>query len=933
MSKKTLIIAEKPSVAADIARALGSFEKHADFFENDAYVLASAVGHLLELHEPEQYEVKRGKWSFAHLPVIPPHFALRPIERSEGRLKLLTKLIRRKDVGALINACDAGREGELIFRYIVQHTGAKQPIRRLWLQSMTPAAIRDSFAQLRSDAQMQPLADAARCRSEADWLIGINGTRAMTAFNSKDGGFFLTTVGRVQTPTLAIVVEREDRIRKFVARDYWEVHARFQCRAGSYEGRWFDPDFKKREDDAEARAERIWDGARAEGIASSCRGKPGQVREESKPSSQLSPLLFDLTSLQREGNARFGFSAKTTLSLAQALYEKHKALTYPRTDSRALPQDYVEVARQTLRMMVGSSPAKRGVGAHTHLLRDYAPHAARILEKGWVRPNRRVFDDTKISDHFAIVPTLQAPSALSEAEHKIYDLVVRRFLAVFFPAAEYLVTTRITQVSGNAFKTEGKVLTEPGWLAVYGREAQIEQASLVAVDPEERVRTVEAQAKALQTKPPARYTEATLLSAMEGAGKLVDDDELRAAMEEKGLGTPATRAAIIEGLIAERYLVRDGRELHPTAKAFQLLTLLRGLGIDELTLPELTGEWEHRLALMEHGALRRDVFMREIAQMTKHVVQRAKSYESDTVPGDYATLKTPCPKCGATVQENYRRFACTRCDFSLPKHPASRTFEYEEVEQLLKDRAIGPLTGFRSKLGRPFAAALKISPEFKLEFDFGNPQVQGEESPVDFRGLTPLGPCPKCGANVYEQPMAYVCEKAVGPARTCDFRSGRVILQQPIEAEQMRKLLRDGRTDLLRGFVSNRTRRKFAAFLVRKPDGSTGFEFEPRPKKAAPEKSVPPGAKTTASTREARPAAAPVRVQPTAKPARAAKVARSGARAESSGAAQVRRGAPRKAPAAAAAKRPIARKSPAGAKTSRIGGAHAPRASGRRAKK
>ena len=837
MSKKTLIIAEKPSVAADIARSLGGFEKHQDFYESDIYVLTSAIGHLLELHEPEQYEVKRGKWSFAHLPVIPPAFVLRPIERSEARLKLLTKLIRRKDVGALINACDAGREGELIFRYIVQHTGAKQPIRRLWLQSMTPAAIREGFAQLRSDAQMQPLADAARCRSEADWLVGINGTRAMTAFNSKDGGFFLTTVGRVQTPTLAIVVEREDRIRKFVARDYWEVHARFGCRAGAYDGRWFDPGFKKREDDAEARAERIWDRAAAEAIAAACSGKSGTVSEESKPSSQLSPLLFDLTSLQREGNARFGFSAKTTLSLAQALYEKHKVLTYPRTDSRALPQDYIEVVRQTLKTMVGTSATKRAAVAPG--LREYAPHAARILEKGWVRPNRRVFDDTKISDHFAIVPTLQPPSALSEAEHKIYDLVVRRFLAVFHPAAEYLLTTRITLVEGQHFKTEGKVLTEPGWLIVYGREAQAEQAMLVAVEAAERVRTLAAEAKALQTKPPARYTEATLLSAMEGAGKLVDDDELRAAMEGKGLGTPATRAAIIEGLIAERYLVRDGRELHPTAKAFQLLTLLRGLGIDELTAPELTGEWEHRLALMEHGSLRRDVFMRDIAQITKRIVQRAKSYESDTVPGDYETLRTPCPKCGATVQENYRRFACTRCDFSLPKHPASRTFEYDEVEQLLKDRSIGPLTGFRSKTGRPFAAALKISPEFKLEFDFGNAVADGDSAEIDFSGLAPVGSCPKCGANVYEQPMAYVCEKSVGAARSCDFRSGRVILQQPIELEQMRKLLRDGRTDLLRGFVSNRTRRKFAAFLVRKPDGSTGFEFESRPERAVAKRQAP----------------------------------------------------------------------------------------------
>ncbi|MCU0939283.1 MAG: DNA topoisomerase III, partial [Burkholderiaceae bacterium] len=754
---KALIIAEKPSVAADIARALGGFHKEADYFESDDYVLSSAVGHLLEIKAPEEYDVKRGKWSFAHLPVIPPHFDLAPIEKAEARLKLLTKLIKRKDVTRLVNACDAGREGELIFRYIAQHAKAKQPVARLWLQSMTPAAIREAFAQLRSDEDMQPLADAARCRSEADWLVGINGTRAMTAFNSKDGGFFLTTVGRVQTPTLTIVVDREERIRKFVPRDYWEVRATFGGKAGSYDGRWFDPDFRKPEDDEHARAERIWNQAKADAIVAACAGKTGIVNEEAKPSSQSAPLLFDLTSLQREANGRFGFSAKTTLSLAQALYEKHKVLTYPRTDSRALPEDYVAVARKTVDALGG--------------LREYAPFAKAIAKNGWIKPNKRIFDNAKVSDHFAIIPTLETPKHLSEAEHKIYDLVVKRFLAIFHPAAEYLVTTRITKVEQHQFKTEGKVLIEPGWLAVYGKEAQEEQGTLVKVEQGERVKTEQVDAVGLVTKPPARYNEATLLSAMEGAGKLVDDEDLRAAMAGKGLGTPATRAAIIEGLITEKYLVRDGKDLHPTAKAFQLLTLLRGLGVDELTHPELTGDWEYQLAQMERGKLKRDAFMREIAGMTKKIVERAKSYESDTVPGDYATLKTPCPKCGGVVQENYRRFACTTCDFSITKHPASRSFEYEEVEQLLRDKQIGPLQGFRSKMGRPFAAVLKITPEHKLEFDFGNAPGEGDNAePVDFSALTPLGACPKCQANVYEQPMAYVCEKSVGPNKSCDFR-------------------------------------------------------------------------------------------------------------------------------------------------------------------
>jgi len=820
---KTLIIAEKPSVAADIARALGGFTRHQDYYESDAYVLSSAVGHLLQLSNPA--EVVRGKWSFAHLPMIPPHFEVAPIDkRGEERLRLLARLIKRKDVSELINACDAGREGELIFRYIVQHAKAKQPIRRLWLQSMTPASIREAFGELRPDKEMRHLEDAARCRAEADWLVGINGTRAMTAFNSKDGGFFKTTVGRVQTPTLAIVVEREEKILQFVPRDYWEVRATFGCKAGEYEGRWFDPDFRKPEDDEHARAERLWDKARAESIVAACRGKPGTVSEEAKPSTQAPPLLFDLTSLQREGNGRFGFSAKTTLSIAQALYEKHKVLTYPRTDSRALPEDYVGVVKKTVEALGGQ--------------RDFAPFAKQIAKGGWVRPNKRIFDNSKISDHFAIIPTLEAPRSLTEAEQKIYDLVVRRFLAIFFPPAEYLVTTRITEVEKHRFKTEGKVLVEPGWLAVHGKEAMQEQGALVKVDAGERVATRAIEAAGLQTRPPARYTEATLLSAMEGAGRLVEDDELRAAMAGKGLGTPATRAAVIEGLIDESYLAREGKELHPTAKAFQLLRALRGFGVDALDLPELTGEWEYKLAQMERGRLAREAFMREIEQMTRDTVERIrKGAEKGEVPGDYVTLKTRCPRCGGVVKENYRRFACTKCEFSISKHPGSRFFEVEEVEALLREKQIGPLTGFRSKIGRPFSAVLKlVPPEYKLEFDFGNlPAAEGEAGEtVDLTGLTPLGKCPKCGGGVYEQPMAYLCENSIGGERSCDFRSGRVILQQTIEPEQMKKLLEAGRTDILRNFVSNRTRRKFAAFLVWKADeGKVGFEFEPRGRGAA----------------------------------------------------------------------------------------------------
>jgi len=824
---KTLIIAEKPSVANDIAKTLGGFTKHDEYFENDEYVLSSAVGHLLEIAVPEEYDVKRGKWSFTHLPMIPPHFALNPIAKTESRLKVLNKLIKRKDVTTLINACDAGREGELIFRLIAQHAKAKQPVKRLWLQSMTANAIREGFKQLRSDEEMLPLADAARCRSEADWLIGINGTRAMTAFNSKEGGFYLTTVGRVQTPTLSIVVEREDKIKKFVPRDYWEVRAEFVCAAGVYEGRWLDQKFKKDENDPEKRAERLWSKAAADSIAAACRGKQGNVTEESKPTTSMAPALFDLTSLQREANGRFGFSAKNTLGLAQALYEKHKVLTYPRTDSRHLPEDYIATVKETM-----------GALADTN---NYNQFAKQVTKNGWVKPNKRIFDNTKISDHFAIIPTGVAPKNLTEPEQKLYDLVTRRFLAVFFPPAEFLVTTRFTEVSGHQFKTEGKVMTNPGWLAVYGKDTTGDDkdgATLVPVAKGEKVLTDKITANGLVTKPPARYSEATLLSAMEGAGKLVDSDELRDAMAGKGLGTPATRAAIIEGLLTEKYLIREGRELIPTAKASQLMTLLRGLGVNELTAPELTGEWEYKLSQMEKGKISREEFMREIAQMTQIIVKRAKEYSNETIPGEYATLTAPCPNCAGVVKENYRRFACTKCEFSMSKTPGSRQFEIAEVEELLEKRTIGPLQGFRSKMGRPFAAILRIVRDedinnFKLEFDFGQDQEGGEDGEgVDFTGQTALGPCPKCFGGVYEMPLAYVCEKSVAKPKTCDFRSGRIILQQEILPEQMAKLLNDGKTDLLPGFVSQRTRRSFKAFLTRAKDGKISFEFEERKAKA-----------------------------------------------------------------------------------------------------
>ena len=876
---KALIIAEKPSVAQDIVRALtpeaGKFDKHDEYFESEGYIVTSAVGHLLEIKAPEEFDVKRGKWSFANLPVIPPHFDLAPLDKTKSRLNAIVKLVKRKDVGELINACDAGREGELIFRLIQQHSKGKQPVKRLWLQSMTPAAIRDGFEHLRSDKQMLPLADAARCRSEADWLVGINGTRAMTAFNSRDGGFFLTTVGRVQTPTLSIMVVREEQIRRHVSRDYWEVRGTFSVGAGEYEGKWFDPAWKKNPDDAELRSDRLWNEADAIAVAAAVQGRPAVVTEEAKPSNQAPPQLYDLTSLQREANSRFGFSARTTLSIAQALYEKHKVLTYPRTDSRHLPEDYVAVARDTLAMI-----SKEDLPGP---LRALAVHARTAIKEGYVKPIKKIFDNAKVSDHFAIIPTLLPPKSLSEIEAKLYDMVAKRFLAVFFPSAEFMVTTRISTVDADGkdykFQTNGKVMVKPGWLAVYGREAQEDDANLVAVADGEHARTESVDVKALKTRPPARYTEATLLSAMEGAGKLIDDDELREAMQEKGLGTPATRAAIIEGLIYEKYIHREGRELVPGAKAFQLMTLLRGLGVEDLTKPELTGNWEFQLSEMEKGRLERETFMRSIADMAERIVKKAKEYDRDTIPGDYATLASPCPNCGGTVKENYRRYTCIGfpqgkagdashapvegCGFSISKIPGGRAFELAEVESFLRDKRIGPLEGFRSKAGWPFTAEMKLVRDeelrnWKLEFDFGeDARKEGESGePVDFGEQESLGKCPKTQGNVFEFGSNYVCEHSVGVQVTCDFKSGKVILQQPVAREQMTKLLTTGATDLLEGFISNKTRRKFKARLSwDAKEGKVVFAFEPRPERK-------PGAKRPGGSAGAPPAAAPVKGAP-----------------------------------------------------------------------
>ena len=816
---KSLIIAEKPSVANDLARALGGLHKEGDHFESDKYIISSAIGHLVELALPTELDVKRGKWSFANLPIIPEEFHLKPIEKTKARFNMLKKLMKREDVDLLINACDAGREGELIFRYLIKLAGVTKPVRRLWLQSMTADSIRDAFNHLRPEEEMVPLSKAAVCRSESDWLVGINGTRAMTAFNNKAGGFQLTPVGRVRTPTLAILAEREDKIHQFKSRSYYEVFGDFEVKAGNYRGRWFKEDFAK-DGDEDARAERIWDKAQADDIKNRCLGKTGVATEEKKPTTQAPPLLYDLTSLQRDANAR-GFSAKRTLQIAQQLYERFKVVTYPRTDSRYLPEDYIPTVKATLSKIDN-------------------PHARIALDNHWVKQSKRIFNNAKISDHFAIIPTGTAPHGLDEVQQKIHDMIVRRFISVFFPAAQFEVTTRITRVDKDAFRTDGKIIKDPGWLAVYGREAASEQGeeSLVAITPNEAAKVLDIEVIQNETKPPARFSEATLLSAMEGAGKLVEDEELREAMREKGLGTPATRSAIIEGLIHDGYVHRQGRELIATAKGLALVTLLRGIGATELTSPEMTGEWEYKLKRMAKGDWKRNDFMAHIRQFTREIVEKAKNFEGDSVSGNFEPLDVKCPKCGGgPFDESYRTFKCRSCGLILWKTMAGRAFERSELEKLLTEGRVGPLEGFRSKVGRKFNAIVKLGDEFKPAFDFGE---NGHDQPVEIDPAKheSLGLCPICQkGQVYVLDRAYACENAVSKEKTCTFRVSKTILQREIPKEQVQKLITTGKTDLLPKFVSKKGR-PFSAHL-KLENGKVGFEFaERKPKKSAPRKAV-----------------------------------------------------------------------------------------------
>jgi DNA topoisomerase III len=723
---KTLIIAEKPSVGRDLTRALpGTFMKHEGYLESDEHVVTWAVGHLVQLAEPDEYDAKYKKWRMADLPIVPDEFRLEVRdERSRKQFTVISKQLKRDDVDEVVNACDAGREGELIFAWTYEKAKAKKPVQRLWLSSMTLTAIKDAFSKLRPASEYQLLEQAARSRSEADWIVGMNATRAATIRlrSSFDGA---VSLGRVQTPTLAIVARREEEIRAFKPEPYWLVDATFQPVSGEsgrrYVGRFHDGSNPRLKTAEEASA-----------IVDAVRGQQGEITKlETTTRREKAPLLYDLTSLQREANTRYGFSARRTLAAAQRLYEEHKALTYPRTSSRFLSSDMIPEIKP-IAELVGTA-------------REYAA-GARYVTGLDVLPLGRVINDAKVTDHHAIIPTRSEHRVdkMSDDDKRIYDLVTRRFLAVFHPDAVWENTRLETVVSSHVFRTRGRVLLEAGWRGVYGEIADDRSdatdddeganQTLPKLAKGETVDTLEVASEEKITQPPRRYSDASLLAAMETAGKLVDDDELREAMKDSGIGTPATRAAIIERLIDVLYIEREGRSLVCTEKGLNVIRLLQD---HKLTSPSLTGDWEHRLARIEQGEEQRTDFMRDIAL-----------FAGETVTDLDAKLKEvripranlgPCPVCGHDIVENRKGFSCWSredpgCGFVIWKSKAGKTLPAAIARELISTgRTEKPVTGFKGRSGRSFRARLALmqSEEGRWRVEFDEPWAREGAKPPD----------------------------------------------------------------------------------------------------------------------------------------------------------------------------------------------------------
>jgi DNA topoisomerase-3 len=724
---KTLVVAEKPSVGRDIAAVLpGTFKASSDksHLTGDDYVITWTVGHLVGLADPEKYDPKLKKWRYADLPIVPAKFKLVPNDaKAEKQLKAIHRLMRDDEIDVIINACDAGREGELIFAYTYETSKSKKPVKRLWLSSMTRKAIQDAFQRLRDGDEFHNLEAAARARSEADWVVGMNATRAATIRlrSAFDGA---VSLGRVQTPTLALVVRRELEIRAFVPEPYWLVEAKFGAEKGDYAGRYMGGRRLKGESEATA-------------IVQATRDKPGTITKLEKKEEREQPnLLYDLTTLQRHANTLFGFSARRTLSAAQALYERHKAITYPRTNSKFLSGDLVPEIKPTAELVGHNAPYRKGA--------EYVMALDSL-------PLQRVVNDARVTDHHAIIPTRSEHTLdkMSEDERKIYDLVAKRFLGIFHPDAVFERTRVETTVEEHIFRTSGRILVEAGWRGVYGEEIQSRDGKdddaggdqmLPELTDGESVKTLAVDSLRKETQPPRRYTEASLLGAMEAAGKDIDDDEMREAMKERGIGTPATRASIIERLVDVGYMEREGRALHATEKGVQVIGLL---GQHALTSAELTGDWERRLNLIEHGEDTRPAFMKDIAKFAEDTIGELDKLKGVKI--ERANLG-PCPVCGRDIIENRKGYSCWSrddpgCGFVIWKSKAGKTLPQSVVKELIESlresrergedpgvgRTKGQVTGFRGRSGRTFRAKLKLeqNEEGKWRVDFDEEWAQG----------------------------------------------------------------------------------------------------------------------------------------------------------------------------------------------------------------
>jgi DNA topoisomerase-3 len=729
--EKTLVIAEKPSVGRDVARVLpGPFTRGEGYLEGPEHVITWAVGHLVQLADPDEYDERFKKWRMADLPIVPDRFQLViRDERSRKQMNVVKRQLAREDIDTVVNACDAGREGELIFAYLYEKAGSRKPVNRLWLNSMTPAAITEAFGTLRPGADLASLEAAARSRSEADWIVGMNATRAATIRlrSSFDGA---VSLGRVQTPTLAILARREQEIREFKPEPYWIVDAVVDPVAEppdrTYEGRYHD-----------GANPRVKTAEQAGAIVEACRSQTGEITKlEKSEQKQRAPLLYDLTSLQSDASSRFGFTARRTLGAAQRLYEEHKALTYPRTNSRYLTSD----------MIAEIKPIARLVGDQ----REYANGARYVLGLD-VLPLGRVVNNERVSDHHAIIPTRadrHPVDKMDEDERRIYDLVVRRFLAVFHPDAVFENTRVETTVASHVFRTRGKLMLVPGWRGVYGELPDAERSDddegreqqLPKLEHRERVQTTEVSSEEKETKPPRRYSDGSLLRAMETAGKLVDDEELREAMKDSGIGTPATRSAIIERLIQVGYVERDGRALVVTEKG---LGVVRLLGEHALTSPGLTGEWEHRLANIENGADSREAFMGDIVKFTEATVS-----ELDTKLKDVRIPRAnlgPCPICGRDIVENRKGYSCWSredpgCGFVIWKSKAGKQLPVSVARELIKSgRTEKPVSGFKGRSGRSFRArlALQQTEDGKWRVEFDEPWAREGAKPPEVEAQEP----------------------------------------------------------------------------------------------------------------------------------------------------------------------------------------------------